>query len=70
MELLKEAMVSKVDSSKGFLIDGYPRELDQGTRFEQEVRRLHLWCLSGVILVNTFPESLVGTFCSDVFNIV
>ena len=37
LELLKEAMVAKAASSKGFLIDGYPRELEQGTRFEQEV---------------------------------
>ena len=38
LELLKEAMVSRAADSKGFLIDGYPRELEQGTRFEQEVR--------------------------------
>ncbi|XP_070176220.1 uncharacterized protein [Littorina saxatilis] len=37
LELLKEAMVAKAATSKGFLIDGYPRELEQGTRFEQEV---------------------------------
>lgn len=37
LELLKEAMVAKADTSKGFLIDGYPRELEQGQRFEQEV---------------------------------
>lgn len=37
LELLKEAMLKKVASSKGFLIDGYPRELEQGKRFEQEV---------------------------------
>ena len=38
LELLKEAMVAKAASSKGFLIDGYPRELEQGLRFEKEVR--------------------------------
>ena len=38
LTLLKEAMLQKLESSKGFLIDGYPRELDQGLRFEQEVR--------------------------------
>ncbi|XP_059179688.1 adenylate kinase isoenzyme 5-like isoform X2 [Physella acuta] len=37
LELLKEAMLKKVASSKGFLIDGYPRELEQGKRFEQEI---------------------------------
>ncbi|XP_046567460.1 LOW QUALITY PROTEIN: adenylate kinase isoenzyme 5-like [Haliotis rubra] len=37
LQLLKEAMLAKAASSKGFLIDGYPRELDQGKRFESEV---------------------------------
>ncbi|KAK7502622.1 hypothetical protein BaRGS_00006197 [Batillaria attramentaria] len=37
LELLKEAMIAKAATSKGFLIDGYPRELEQGQRFEQEV---------------------------------
>ncbi|XP_052787877.1 adenylate kinase isoenzyme 5-like isoform X5 [Mya arenaria] len=35
--LLKEAMMAKAADSKGFLIDGYPREMEQGTRFEKEV---------------------------------
>jgi len=35
--MLKEAMVAKAAASNGFLIDGYPRELEQGTRFEKEV---------------------------------
>jgi len=37
LQLLKEAMIAKAADSKGFLIDGYPRELEQGTRFENEV---------------------------------
>ena len=37
LTLLKEAMMKKAASSKGFLIDGYPRELDQGKRFEADV---------------------------------
>jgi len=37
LELLKDAMLKKAADSKGFLIDGYPRELEQGTRFENEV---------------------------------
>ena len=37
MTLLKEAMIKKSSTSKGFLIDGYPRELDQGKRFEADV---------------------------------
>jgi len=35
--LLRDAMIKKAATSKGFLIDGYPRELDQGIRFENEV---------------------------------
>ena len=35
--LLKEAMLKAAAKSHGFLIDGYPRELDQGLRFEKEV---------------------------------
>lgn len=37
LTLLKEAMIKKSASSKGFLIDGYPRELDQGKKFEADV---------------------------------
>lgn len=35
--LLRDAMIKKASTSKGFLIDGYPRELDQGKKFESEV---------------------------------
>lgn len=35
--LLKESLVKQAGASKGFLVDGYPREVDQGTRFEAEV---------------------------------
>lgn len=37
LTLLKEAMIKKAATSKGFLIDGYPRELDQGLRFEGDI---------------------------------
>jgi adenylate kinase len=37
LELLKNAMIKNLPKSKGFLIDGYPRELEQGTRFESQV---------------------------------
>jgi len=37
LELIRDAMVKKVDHSTGFLIDGYPRELEQGQRFENEI---------------------------------
>ena len=37
LTLLKEAMLKKAATSKGFLIDGYPRELEQGKKFENDV---------------------------------
>lgn len=37
MELLNEKIKSKVATSKGFLIDGYPREKKQGEEFETSV---------------------------------
>lgn len=36
LELIRDAM-AKNRASHGFLIDGFPRELDQGLRFEHEV---------------------------------
>lgn len=38
LDMLRDAMMAKVDTSKGFLIDGYPREVQQGEEFEQRVR--------------------------------
>lgn len=37
LELMCDAMKKKIPETKCFLIDGYPRELDQGTRFENEI---------------------------------
>lgn len=37
LTLLKEAMIAKADVSNGFLIDGYPREVDQGVQFEKTI---------------------------------
>ena len=34
---MAEAMLSKLDGSKGYLIDGYPREVQQGKEFEAEI---------------------------------
>ncbi|XP_069742031.1 adenylate kinase isoenzyme 5-like isoform X2 [Narcine bancroftii] len=36
LEMLKDAMIAKADVSKGFLIDGYPREVKQGEEFEKK----------------------------------
>merc|ERR1739849_28546 len=37
LDLLAEAMLKKLGGSKGFLIDGYPREVAQGQEFEKEI---------------------------------
>jgi len=37
LDLLKQAMVKSVDNTKGFLIDGYPREIEQGVDFENDI---------------------------------
>ncbi|XP_077986420.1 adenylate kinase isoenzyme 5-like isoform X2 [Glandiceps talaboti] len=37
LQLLKECMLAKVQDSKGFLIDGYPREVQQGEEFEKQI---------------------------------
>merc|ERR1712149_64463 len=37
LDLLAEAMLAKLSGSKGFLIDGYPREVSQGEEFEKEI---------------------------------
>jgi len=36
LDLIKEAIVAN-KNAKGFLIDGYPREVEQGQRFEAEI---------------------------------
>ncbi|KAI1701363.1 adenylate kinase domain-containing protein [Ditylenchus destructor] len=40
LDLIKEAMVKAVEDKKckGFLIDGYPREVQQGIDFEREIQ--------------------------------
>uniref|UniRef100_A0A2K6FVM5 Adenylate kinase isoenzyme 5 n=1 Tax=Propithecus coquereli TaxID=379532 RepID=A0A2K6FVM5_PROCO len=42
LELLKEAMVARLSSTKGFLIDGYPREVRQGEEFGRKIGHPHL----------------------------
>ncbi|XP_038046579.1 adenylate kinase isoenzyme 5-like isoform X6 [Patiria miniata] len=37
LELLKEHMLAKADTSTGYLIDGYPREVQQGIEFEKQI---------------------------------
>ncbi|XP_023332154.1 adenylate kinase isoenzyme 1 isoform X2 [Eurytemora carolleeae] len=46
LDLLSEAMASKVTGSSGFLIDGYPLDLEEAEKFEKQVvpvtRIIHL----------------------------
>jgi len=37
LDLIAEEMLGKLSSSKGFLIDGYPREQAQGVQFEESI---------------------------------
>lgn len=49
LDLLKEAIMKSLPTSKGFLIDGYPREKEQGAMFEK--------CIAPVTLVLFFDAS-------------
>ena len=44
LDMIKDAMIAKASTSKGFLIDGYPRQVDQGIEFENQVT-----CVESVI---------------------
>ncbi|NWX90762.1 KAD1 kinase, partial [Nothoprocta pentlandii] len=37
LDMLRDAMLAKADTSKGYLIDGYPREVKQGEEFEKKI---------------------------------
>lgn len=38
LDLVEKAMLKAIEGgAKGFLIDGYPRDVDQGKRFEEKV---------------------------------
>ncbi|XP_012945392.1 adenylate kinase 8 [Aplysia californica] len=59
LDLLKEAMLSRVETSRGFLIDGYPRELEQGMRFEKELSPAK-FVLSFNVSDDTMTKRLLG----------
>ncbi|CAH1396661.1 unnamed protein product [Nezara viridula] len=42
MELLAEKIKKEMNTAKGFLIDGYPREVEQGRQFEKEIGQCDL----------------------------
>jgi adenylate kinase len=37
LEMIRDAMLKQVDTAKGFLVDGYPRQVDQGKAFEERI---------------------------------
>ncbi|XP_019634118.1 PREDICTED: uncharacterized protein LOC109477353 isoform X4 [Branchiostoma belcheri] len=59
LELLKDAMIARADKSKGFLIDGYPREIRQGTEFESNIRPCDI-VLYFECSAQTMTERLLG----------
>lgn len=58
LELLKDGMLKAASTSKGFLIDGYPRELDQGLRFEKDVAGVN-GCLYFEVADDTMVKRLL-----------
>jgi adenylate kinase len=38
LDMIKDNMLAKASTSAGFLIDGYPRQVDQGLEFEKQVK--------------------------------
>ncbi|KAF5303183.1 hypothetical protein FQA39_LY10096 [Lamprigera yunnana] len=54
LDLLKEAILKSLPNSKGFLIDGYPREKEQGILFEQQIGPATL-----VLFIDASEETLV-----------
>ncbi|KAI6232162.1 Adenylate kinase isoenzyme 1 [Aphelenchoides besseyi] len=56
LDLVKEAILKAVkNGSRGFLIDGYPREVKQGDQFEEEIQPCKL-----VIFFDVSEETLVN----------
>lgn len=37
LDMIRDAMLKHINTAKGFLVDGYPRQVDQGIAFEKEV---------------------------------
>lgn len=55
LALLAEKMVHTVDTSNGFLIDGYPREVIQGQQFEKSISPCHV-----IIYMKATDETLIA----------
>ncbi|KAJ6654577.1 hypothetical protein lerEdw1_006730 [Lerista edwardsae] len=54
LAMLKDAMLEQADDCKGFLIDGYPREVNQGVEFEKKIA-----CPTLVLYINASKETMV-----------
>ncbi|KAJ8978767.1 hypothetical protein NQ317_017491 [Molorchus minor] len=59
LDLLKEAILKALPTSTGFLIDGYPREKEQGILFEQNIAPVNV-VLFFDASENTLVERLLG----------
>uniref|UniRef100_A0A8C4X7G4 Adenylate kinase 5 n=2 Tax=Erpetoichthys calabaricus TaxID=27687 RepID=A0A8C4X7G4_ERPCA len=68
LELMREAMVTNLESTKGFLIDGYPRDLRQGEGFEMKIAEpslvLYLDC-SAETMTKRIQKRIQGMPCYD-----
>ncbi len=67
LDLIKAAIEKKVATAKGFLIDGYPREVEQGVDFENKVSTNKQ---SSMQILNSNPESLLLLFTDDTSSIL
>ncbi|KAJ8038416.1 Adenylate kinase isoenzyme 5 [Holothuria leucospilota] len=59
LTLLKEAMLAKVDTAHGFLVDGFPRDVDQGKAFEEKIAEGKL-----MLFFDASDETLKGRLLS------
>ncbi|KAL3283301.1 hypothetical protein HHI36_006449 [Cryptolaemus montrouzieri] len=59
LDLIKEAILKALPCSKGFLIDGYPREKEQGIAFEKKIGEVSV-VLFFDASENTLVERLLG----------
>ncbi|XP_066261413.1 adenylate kinase isoenzyme 1 isoform X2 [Euwallacea similis] len=59
LDLIREAILSSLANAKGFLIDGYPREKEQGILFEQTIAPVNLVIFYDAS-ENTLVERLLG----------
>ncbi|KAJ8965818.1 hypothetical protein NQ314_003885 [Rhamnusium bicolor] len=59
LDLLKEAIINALPTSTGYLIDGYPREKEQGILFEKNIAPVNL-VLFFDASDNTLFERLLG----------